>query len=455
ARRVRLPEERAELVRAQLGSAEACRLAKAKLAAAEEELAGIEKKIERTRAEFEARDRGLSENIRTQQESLSEARTHHQVVEERKNPAYLNIGRHLGSQGIAPPNAPHLLTEVQRHRTAVDRHLQHTAELALLSSKIDKQELRQFYFSIISVVVLSLIGLALFFKSPRSREWLPQETDEILSINSDEFDRADLPKRWRKDQPDAWQNVWNGLVGSAARTPVLNLGRDTVRITRAATSNEAGAIREFFLVETRGDLSRVIQAVDRDNAFQRRDIGGLAVWERPDLALARVGPNTIAIGAAPEVDELVRVRLGMNVDLKITGQLFDRFQALDRESALRLISRNPPDLSRVFHPIFAPELLNNSQLLGLALTLQNPVKARLLLKMKSVDSAGQFARQLHDEPQRWLHLQDSELLLYKQPPDISRQGTDLEVRIIVPEDSARSLLQRIAKSDVNSAVAGN
>jgi len=455
ARRVRLPEERAELVRAQLGSAEACRLAKAKLAAAEEELAGIEKKIERTRAEFEARDRGLSENIRTQQESLSEARTHHQVVEERKNPAYLNIGRHLGSQGIAPPNAPHLLTEVQRHRTAVDRHLQHTAELALLSSKIDKQELRQFYFSIISVVVLSLIGLALFFKSPRSREWLPQETDEILSINSDEFDRADLPKRWRKDQPDAWQNVWNGLVGSAARTPVLNLGRDTVRITRAATSNEAGAIREFFLVETRGDLSRVIQAVDRDNAFQRRDIGGLAVWERPDLALARVGPNTIAIGAAPEVDELVRVRLGMNVDLKITGQLFDRFQALDRESALRLISRNPPDLSRVFHPIFAPELLNNSQLLGLALTLQNPVKARLLLKMKSVDSAGQFARQLHDEPRRWLHLQDSELLLYKQPPDISRQGTDLEVRIIVPEDSARSLLQRIAKSDVNSAVAGN
>lgn len=455
ARRVRLPEERAELVRAQLGSAEASRQAKEKLNAAEADLAGIDKKIERTRAEFEARDKALNDGIRAQQESLNEARTHHQVVEERKNPAYLNIGRHLASQGIAPPNAPHLLTHVQRHRTAVDRHVEHTAELALLSSKIDKQELRQFYFSIVSVFVLVLIVLVVFFKSPRSREWLPQETDEILSINTDQFNRDDLPKRWRKEQPEAWQNVWNGLIGSAARTPVLNLTRDAVRITRAITSNDAGAVREFILVEARGDATRVIQAVDHDRTFQRRDIGGLAVWERPDLTLARVGASTIAIGAAPEVDELVRVRLGMDIDLKITGQLFDRFQALDRESALRLISRNPPDLGRVFHPVFAPELLNNSQLLGLALTLQNPVKARLLLKMKSVEIANEFARQFHDEPQRWLHLQDSELLLYKQPPDVTKQGTNLEVRLTVPDDAARVLLQRIAKSDTGSAVAGN
>src|SRR5438874_8774272 len=38
------------------------------------------------------------------------------------------------------------------------------------------------------------------------------------------------------------------------------------------------------------------------------------------------------------------------------------------ESALRLISRTPPDLPRLFHPIFVPELLENAQLLGLALT---------------------------------------------------------------------------------------
>src|SRR5260370_41633596 len=121
-----------------------------------------------------------------------------------------------------------------------------------------------------------------------------------------------------------------------------------------------------------------------DKTFQKRTISGLPVWERaPGFAVAGLGPATVAGGAPNEVDELVLVRLGMKPDLKITGQLFDRFQALDRESALRLISRNPPDLSRVFHPIFTRELLDVSQMLGLALTLQNPVKAKLLLKLNS------------------------------------------------------------------------
>ena len=446
ARRGRLPEERAELVRARLGSADASRLAKEKLVAAEAELSVVEKNIERVRDEFAARDRALGDNSRAQQEAVREARAHHETVEERKNPAYLNIGRHLASQGIAPPNAPHLLTDVHRRRGAVDRHLQHTAELALLSSKIDKQELRKFYFSVVSVVLLVLPIIFLVFQTPARREWLPQETEAILSINSDQFERDDLPKRWRKDQPNSWPAIWSGLVGSAGQTPGLNMPRDAARITRALTTQEAGKVREFVLVEGRGDVSRVIRSIEKDKNFEKRVISGLPVWERADLAVARVGPTTLAVGASAEVDELVRVRLGMKLDLKITGQLFDRFQALDRESALRLISRDPPALAHVFQPIFTPALLGSSQLLGLALTLQNPVRAKLLLKLNSPQSASELARNLHNDPQRWLHLQDSELLLYAQPPEIERQGTNLELRFIVPENSARLLLQRIAKT---------
>src|SRR5205085_12325238 len=172
----------------------------------------------------------------------------------------------------------------------------------------------------------------------------------ILSINIDQFDRDDLPKRWRKEQPDVWQNVWNGLIGPAARVPALNLSRDSLRITRATTSSENGTVREFILIENRNDVSPVIRAAQTDKEFHRRTLSGLPVWEKPDLAIARVGPSTLAAGTSSEVDELVRVRLGIDVDLKITGQLFDRFQALDQESALRLISREPPDLPRMFHP---------------------------------------------------------------------------------------------------------
>ena len=448
ARRARLPEERAELVRARLGSADAARFAKEKLIAAEAELSVVEKNMERVRSEFGARDRTLADNVRAQQEAVREARLHHQTVEERKNPAYLNIGRHLAAQGIAPPNAPHLLTETQRRREAVDRHLQHRAELASLSSQIDKQELRKFYFSVISALILLAIILPVAFQSPRKREWLPQETDAILSINTDQFERADFPKRWRKDQPEIWPKTWSGLVGPAASTPGLSLPHDAARITRAATTEESGNTREFVLVEARRDVSRVIRMTGGDKTFQKRTISGLPVWERaPGFAVARVGPATLAVGEPNEVDELVLVRLGMKPDLKITGQLFDRFQALDRESALRLISRNPPDLARVFHPIFTRELLDVSQLLGLALTLQNPVKAKLLLKLNSPERATELARNLHDDPQHWLRLPDSELLLCSQPPDIQRRGTNLELRFTVPENSARLLLGRIAKTD--------
>jgi hypothetical protein len=454
ARRIRLPEERAEVTRARLGSAEACRTAREKLARHDAELDVVEKNIARVRDEFEARDRVLNENSRAQQEALKDARSHHEIVEEKKNPAYLNIGRHLASQGIAPPNAPHLLSEVQKHRAAVDRHSQHTAELAVLSSQIDKQELRKFYFSVFSLLFLLAIILPLVFKSPQKREWLPQETEAILSVNTEQIERDDFPKRWRRDQATEWQNVWAGLNGSAERTPVLNLARDAVRVTRAMTT-DAGTSREFVLVESRGDVSQLIRSIEKDKAFERHSISGLPVWLRSDFALARVGPKTLAVGSAPEVEELVRVRLGIKPDLKTTGQLFDRFQALNQGNALRLISRDPPKLAQMFHPIFNRELLDASQLLGLSLTLQNPVKARLVLSCKSTQSATELGRQIRSEPQRWLRLQDTDLPLYTQAPEVDNQGADLQLRFDVPEKTARLLLQRIAKTDAPPSVTGN
>ncbi|MFL6501838.1 MAG: hypothetical protein ACJ8LL_14105 [Candidatus Udaeobacter sp.] len=459
-KRARLPDERAELVRARLGSADAVRTAKEKLNTAEAELAAVEKNVARTRSEFEARDRKLAESIKTQQQAARDARTRHQTVEERKNPAYLSIGRHLSENGVAPPNAPNLLEEAHRRRGAVNLQLKHQAELAQLSSQIDKQELRKFYFSAFSVLVLLAITLLVVFQSPRGREWLPQATDTILSINADQFERANLAKRW----PGVKPKLWPGLIGPAASVPGLNPSRDTARITRALTTDENGDTREFNLVQSRRGLAKVVRTVAEDKNFRRRSINGLPVWERqatsadgtakPDFAVARVGPATLAVGAPEHVDELVLVRIGMKPDLKITGQLFDRFQALDHESALRLISRDPQDLSRIFHPIFSRELIDASQLIGLAVNLQNPVKARILIKVNVPKNAADVAQDLRTNPDQWLRLPDSTLLLYSQPPEIQRQGNfNLELRFTMPEDSARLLLERLAKMDTPSAVA--
>ena len=455
AQRVRLPEERAEVTRARMGSAEACRSAREKLAEQEAALAAMEKNIAKVREEFEARDRVLNETSRAQQEALKNERGHHETVEEKKNPAYLNIGRHLASQGIAPPNAPHLLAEVQKHRAAVERHSQHTAELAVLSSEIDKQELRKFYFAIFSVLVLLVIIVPLIFQSPQKREWLPNETEAILSVNLDQLERDDLPKRWRKEQGAEWQTLVAGLIGSASHTPVLNLQRDAIRVTRALAAADAPATHEYVLVEARTDVSRVINSIEREKAFERRTISGLPMWSRPEYSLARVGPRTLAIGGDKEVAELARVRLGISPDLKITGPLFDRFQSLREWNAIRLVSREPALLPKMFPSVFDKELLEATSLLGLSLNLQNPVKARLILTAKTNQAAEELANRIRNEPQRLLKMQDSELLLHAQPPAVEVNGANVELRFDIPENSARLILHRLAKTSPAPAIAEN
>ncbi len=448
-KRARLPQERAEIVRAREGSAEACRQATQKLAAAQEALTASERNIARVRERFEATDRALAEKVRARQDALRDARAQHQTVEERKNPAYLNIGRHLATRGIAPPNAPHLLHDVLRHRQSVQRHHEHREQLSVLSAQIDKQELRKFYFVIASILVLLAIVLPLVFQSPPKREWLPRETDAILSLNAEHFDRDDLPKKWRNE--DFWLQTWPGLIGAAAQTPRLRIPGDAARVTRALTTAENSPPREFLLVEARDNVSTVVRTIAEDKQFERRTISGLPVWQRSDFSIARVGPKTLAVGMPDGVDELVRVRLGLEADLQITGEFFDRFQALDRETTLRLISRDPPGLARAFHPIFPRELLESAQLLGLGVSLQTPMKARLLLRLPSENAASDLAKSIHDDPQRWLRIEQSDLPLFAAPPEINRQHADLEIRFNIPENSARLLLQRIAKTDAPPA----
>ena len=299
---------------------------------------------------------------------------------------------------IAPPNAPHLLHDVLRHRQSVQRHHEHREQLNVLSAQIDKQELRKFYFVIFSIFILLGVVLLLVFQSPPKREWLPRETDAILSLNAERFDRDDLPKKWRNE--DFWLQTWPGLIGAASQTPRLRIPADTSRVTRALTTAENSPPREFLLVEARDNISSVVRTIAEDKQFEKRTISGLPVWQRSDFSIARVGPKTLAVGLPDGVDELVRVRLGLDADLDITGEFFDRFQALDSETTLRLISRDPPGLVRVFHPIFPRELLDRAQMLGLGVSLQTPAKARLLLRLSSEDAASDLAKSIHENPHR-------------------------------------------------------
>lgn len=443
--RARLPREKTEMTQARLGSADACRSARERLTADEALVAQVDKKIAKVRTEFETKDRALNESARAQQEEVRQARLQHQTVEEKKNPAYLNIGRHLASRGIAPPSAPQLLSEVQRRRTTVDRHAEHKAELARLSGQIDKQELRRFYFTIFSLLALLALILPLVSQSPTKRDWLPDETSAILSLDLEQFNKGPLANRWRKEQPEQWQKVATGLLGSAARTPDLNLSEEARRVTRALTTPENRAPQEYVLVETRGDLAPVIRTITQDDSFTKSSITGLAVYQRPDVTVARVGPKTLAVGSLEDVDKLVQVRLGTQDDLKVADPLLVRFQELDADSAFRLVSRSPADLVALFGAIFPQELLDATELLGFEFTLANPAKAHLLVSAADEAKAKGLAASLQNEPARWLTIPGSDFVLSKEPAKVTQKNENLDLRFDIPEGAARLLLQRLAK----------
>ena len=113
-------------------------------------------------------------------------------------------------------------------------------------------------------------------------------------------------------------------------------------------------------------------------------------------------------------------------------------------------------MSRRIRPVtplpFLP--VTQVQLLGLAVNLQNPVKARVLIKVNSSKNAADLARSLHDQPQQWLRFPESQLLLYSQPLEVQRHdSSNIELRFAMPEGTARLLLQRLAKTDTPQAVA--
>ena len=74
------------------------------------------------------------------------------------------------------------------------------------------------------------------------------------------------------------------------------------------------------------------------------------------------------------------------------------------------------------------------------------MKARLILKTKSSQAAGELAARIRNEPQRLLKLADSDLLFCAQPPEVEVQGANVQLRFDVPENSARLVLQRLAKT---------
>src|SRR5262249_6996246 len=159
----------------------------------------------------------------------------------------------------------------------------------------------------------------------------------------------------------AWNPIWNASIQPLRDIPTLaNPPLDVRRVVRAVGTGVAPQLVEYNLVETYPSAASILAPLTEKHGFGLRydsvNLGGLSLFERSaDIAVAQIGPGTIAVGTTASVEQMIRVRLGLSRDLKLDEKFFEKFQRLDRGTAYRVVTQRPEAMTDASSaPLLAP-----------------------------------------------------------------------------------------------------
>jgi hypothetical protein len=423
-------------------------------------LSDFEASAQRSQTRLSIRERTTTLSIAGVLKEIAASRREARRVEQQKDVFFLVIGRRLAERDEAPPEAEDLFATARRCRLSYERLINLDAGWHQESQNANRQDLRIFNFVAVTMAVLLAVTILLILRTPSRRDWLPSNTEAIVSLNVSRFTNADFTRSLQAQEPDTWQQVWTGLVQKVAEVPEIDVRAQVSRITHAlAPSTHHGAPVDYLLVEMRGSLDLdtwVREQLARKGDFQPADVDGLTMYTKGEVAVAQIGPETLALGSADAVRELIRVRLGLQDDLKSDAQFFSQFQRLDDDSAFRLVTDQPTELTYLTDPLLNTQLLSDCQALGLTIDLHQPASAVFLLNGHNAAAVERIAKLLQTQPDQVLQLQSAAPNLFIEPPTIRIHDNQVEWRFKMTQPAARALLQRVSRLGVaptGSAVA--
>ncbi len=399
-----------------------------------------------------ARERAIDMAIAGFSKEIAATRRQAARVEEQKCDSYLAMGRRLAEIAAAPEGTDEFFTVSQRHRQGYEKLLALDAYWQHESQNANKQDLRIFSFVGFTVAVLIALTLLLAFHAPVRRDWLPRDTQTILTVDVSRFTDADFTRALQSQEPDAWQSVWTGLLRKVAEVPQIDVRRRVERITRAFAPSvtPGGPPVDYLLVKMRdaNDVETLLNGLWPGEGFGRQYITSLPIYEKTlDLAVAQVGPDTIALGSTDAVEALIRVRLGLpgSEDLKSDAQFFSEFQRLGDDSAFRLVTYRPRELMGLGNPVLNAGMLGDCQTLGLTLDMREPVSAVIVLNTSNTREAFGLAHTLEAHPDQVLQLTGAGPNLFIEPPSVHANEKQVEWRFRMTAPAAREFLQRVSR----------
>ena len=450
--RASLSVQAAQLAAARSAEAEAVAADQRRIKEVRDTLKRLDKRAQDADTDLAARERTVAVAIGALHKQIAAIRRQAARIEEEKDDSFLAIGRLLTERDQPPAGQDELFATARRHRQAYER-LERLERTWLQESRdADRQDLRIFNFVWITLLILLGLGLLLAVRTPGKRDWLPRNTEAILTLDVKSFTDADFTRALQSQEPAAWQTVWTGLVRTVADVPAIDVRRQVSRITRAlAPATEHSLAVDCLLVEMRPSVDVAAirkQLVTPAVGFRMRaqDFHGLPIYEKGPLAIAQIGPDTLAIGPPASVEALINVRLGLRDDLKSDAQVFSEFQRLDDDGAFRLVTYRPRELTDLTDPLLDSGLLRDCQALGLTINMREPVSAVFLLNAASAAEANRIARTLAANPDQVLKLQSA----FVDPPVVRTHDLQVEWRFRLTAPAARELLQRVSRLELAS-----
>ncbi len=433
-------------------------------------LRALEARVAEANAARDARERAITVAIAERVREIAVTRRQAARIEEEKGESYLAIGHRLAEAADLPadPAAPAqtapdghdpFLTSRQ-HRQQYARLLSEDAELLQASRDADKQDLRIFNFVVLTMAVLIAATCLLIFRTPGRREWLPGDTQALVTVNVRDFTDADFTRTLQQHEPDAWQAVWSGLVQKVAEVPQIDVRKQVAHISRALAPAEGrgGPVIDCLLVDFRSSVDvddLVRHRIRQEGNFTPRPVGGLTIYEKPGLALAQIGPDTVALGSSASVEVLIRVRLGLpsapRADAlpdahKTDAQIFSDFSTLDEDGAFRLVTHRPRELTYLTDPLLNTPLLEGCEALGLTLDMHEPMSATFVLHAARPGDAAGIARTLEKSPDQVLQLASAGPNLFIEKPTVTVvHDTQVEWKFRMTNPAAKEFLQKVSR----------
>ncbi len=366
-----------------------------------------------------------------------------ELDQQRREPLAM-LGRYLASHDAnVPPAATRQLAALRQRRTQLVSLERREVALEHESRQTDPQSVRLSIFVLTTFLVIAALALLLIFRAPPRRDWLPANTQLLVSANLSRLVSIGAPQT-----TSPWQPVWVATIRPLKEVPTLaNPEADVRRVVRALGASISGQPVEYNLVETYASAGTTLWPLSEKHGFGVRydsvNLGGLPIYERSTAqAAAQIGPETLAVGTTASVEQMIRVRLGLSRDLRLDEKFYEKFQRLDRGTAFRLVTQRPEAIiDAAAQPLFAPEFLHATKLLGVAVRAVEPVAVVILLRAETPAAAAQLSAMLRERGAALLRIEGG---TFAEAPAVETDDSEVEFRCVLGEAAARELLARLA-----------